>query len=384
NNILQFFPTSEGYVNVVNCPECTTKQSFDYVYNYTDHLGNVRVSYAWDDTENKLKILEENHYYPFGLKHKGYQPLQQIIVTPGEDIASNRTTIEAKFGDIGIGIDNSISTGSATYNYKFNGKELQNELNLNLYDYGARMYDPSIGRWMNVDPLAEQMRRHSPYNYAFNNPVFFIDPDGMAPEDIRIRDVDGNLLATYYTNSIDIDYYLQNVDVSNDLNININNELNNQNNQNFDVDVIGVNIGGEFTVGMGASAGFQFAVFLDGENKGEYSFFANVAANIGLSAGVGISAFAGDFIGNKGDSNMNFSDFEGNTQSYNIGVGAVSGQYFWGNNLNSNQPELYPGMGKVYTENYEQTWRGYSFGGALGPPQLKVGSSLGFGTTKKL
>lgn len=147
NNILQFFPTAEGYVRNTN--ETDGAYKFQYVFNYLDHLGNVRVSYAQNPTTKKIEILEENNYYPFGLKHQGYNT---------DNLQPN-------------------------YKYKFNGKELQDELGLNMYDYGARLYDPARAGWSNIDPKAEKMRRFSPYNYCFDNPMRFTDPDGMEPTD---------------------------------------------------------------------------------------------------------------------------------------------------------------------------------------------------------
>jgi RHS repeat-associated protein len=71
------------------------------------------------------------------------------------------------------GLGNSTDT-----KYRYNNKEYNNEFGMNLYDYGARMYDPLLGRWNGVDPLAEKYPSISPYAYVTNNPINAIDPDG--------------------------------------------------------------------------------------------------------------------------------------------------------------------------------------------------------------
>lgn len=131
-------------------------------------MNNIRVKYTQHPQTGEIQILEEDHYYPYGLKHQGYNGEHQVIGIrqPGTDITLIDVTPDV----------------TDPYKYKFNGMEWQDEFDVNVYDFGARNYDPALGRWMNIDPLAEMMRRHSPYNYAFNNPVYFIE-GSLTPND---------------------------------------------------------------------------------------------------------------------------------------------------------------------------------------------------------
>lgn len=147
NNVMKFFSQPEGYV-----AKNATTGNFDYIYQYKDHLGNVRLSYGDGNNDglvNTGEIVEESNYYPFGLKQKGY----------------NNVT---------------GSLGNATaQKYKYNGKELQDELGLNMYDYEFRQYMPDIGRFASIDPMADFVNYQSQYVYGDNNPVMYMDENGL-------------------------------------------------------------------------------------------------------------------------------------------------------------------------------------------------------------
>ncbi len=71
--------------------------------------------------------------------------------------------------------------------FAYNGKENNPELGLEWYDFDARNYDASLGRWMNIDPLAEVFYEWSPYNFNYNNPMRYIDPTGLGPQDLIFK-----------------------------------------------------------------------------------------------------------------------------------------------------------------------------------------------------
>jgi RHS repeat-associated protein len=114
-------------------------------------------------TQTTGQVMEMNDYYPFGMINNG-------LSNPG--------------------------TTSPLNNYKYNGKELQNELSLAWLDYGARFYDPQIGRFHSIDPHSENYFPWTPYNYVGNNPALVVDPDGN-DWGVRVeQDKNGN--TTYY------------------------------------------------------------------------------------------------------------------------------------------------------------------------------------------
>ena len=127
-----------GYARAMSTGSTTDRFVF-YYYN-KDHLGNNR-----EVVDVRGRLHQVTNYYPCGAPYADPAALSGVEHQP----------------------------------YKYNGKELDTMHGLNTYDYGARQYDPILARWDRVDPLCEKYYNVSPYVYCENNPVKFIDLDGM-------------------------------------------------------------------------------------------------------------------------------------------------------------------------------------------------------------
>ena len=126
-------------------------------YTIKDHLGNARVTYSDGNNDGIITVADIkqiNHYYPFGMNMEG-----------------------------------SWNGAAGSNKYQYNGKEWNDDFGLGLNDYGARFYDPAIGRWGAVDPLSEKRRYLSGYQYVQNNPLNRTDPTGMLDQSFYGRDI---------------------------------------------------------------------------------------------------------------------------------------------------------------------------------------------------
>lgn len=156
DNDLEMVYHQEGRVDLRG-----TGQQFDYVLD--DHLGNTRLMYS-DLNNNGIpevpnEIIQEEHYYPFGMKMTG--PWM------------------------------SAGSSSATMPYQYNGIDHVNAFNLNVNMAAFRTLDPVIGRWWQVDPKAEHDVANTPYGSMYNNPINYADPLGDEPITLTIALIAG-------------------------------------------------------------------------------------------------------------------------------------------------------------------------------------------------
>ena len=143
----------------------------EYLFFLRDHLGSVRVVARPDG-----KVVQVNHYYPYGMAFAGGGMSGNAGAHPvegGVSVAGGSLEIGGETGGM------ELARPGASQPYRFLGNELYTSNSLGLYDFNARMYDPALGRFLSVDPMAEGYRHLSPYAYCAGNPVVYADKDGQ-------------------------------------------------------------------------------------------------------------------------------------------------------------------------------------------------------------
>ena len=143
----------------------------EYLFFLRDHLGSTRVVARSDG-----KAVQVNHYYPYGMAFAGGGMSGNAGAHPvegGVSVAGGSLEIGGETGGM------ELARPGASQPYRFLGNELYTSNSLGLYDFSARMYDPALGRFLSVDPMAEGYRHLSPYAYCAGNPAVYVDKDGQ-------------------------------------------------------------------------------------------------------------------------------------------------------------------------------------------------------------
>ena len=143
----------------------------EYLFFLRDHLGSVRAVARPDG-----KAVQVNHYYPYGMAFAGGGMSGNAGAHPvegGVSVAGGSLEIGGETGGM------ELARPGASQPYRFLGNELYTSNSLGLYDFSARMYDPTLGRFLSVDPMAEGYRHLSPYAYCAGNPAVYVDKDGQ-------------------------------------------------------------------------------------------------------------------------------------------------------------------------------------------------------------
>ena len=194
---------TEGYVKVTHSSGGGIGGgaiTYNYVFNYTDHLGNIRLRYAINPVNQWLEILEEDHYYPFGLKHQGYNAENYVF---------------ASFGDGPVQLIPTNPNLLETYKYKFQGQEHQDEFGLNWDSFKWRNSSPDLGRFWVIDPLAEKYVHNSPYAFSENRVIDAVELEGL--EAVQTKDLERNrtdVEVRFKTSNSTSQYPLTNEDIN--------------------------------------------------------------------------------------------------------------------------------------------------------------------------
>jgi RHS repeat-associated protein len=328
------------------------------VYEMKNHLGNVllvttdlklgqEIGSADDTTDYYLpEVVAATDYYPFGM-------------------AMTSRTWQA-----------------GTYRYGFNGKEADGEWNGegNSYDFGARVYDGRLGRWMSVDRMEIKYPSLSTYNAFGSNPIIMLDSAG---NDIYFFNENGKLLFAIKADGNDVGYKIasnQNIDLA------INFLKEQKLSKTFDPsafegmkvdgksdwlskigstsesstlsidDATGGGISLSAIVGPGFTGGVEGVYFSETDEWGFFRFF-------GLGLGVSVGGGGYYLEANKNTPGKGADSWLGYFHLYTAGFGPISGTYFWSVN---DETESDLGLFTEWNPRNDDGWSGQAYGLAAG------------------